>query len=84
MDLSLEIAIGSSTQIALMITPVIVFVSYLFGSPMNLVFTTAELTVLFLGVLMVNLIIRDGETNYLEGLLLLFTYSIMGVAFYFV
>ena len=84
MDLSLEIAIGSSTQIALLITPILVLAGLLFGRPMDLVFNPLELTVLILGVLMVNFVIRDGDTNYLEGLLLLFTFAVMAVAFYLV
>lgn len=83
MDLSLEIAIGSSTQIALLITPFLVFASHFFNRPMDLVFNPLELTVLILGVLMVNFVIRDGDTNYLEGLLLLFTFAVMAAAFYF-
>lgn len=84
MDLALEIAVGSSTQIALMITPLLVFISYLFGRPMHLVFHQLELTGIALAVLVVNFAIRDGETNYLEGLILLFTYAILGTAFFFV
>ncbi|HHW44369.1 calcium/proton exchanger [Desulfofundulus thermobenzoicus] len=84
MDLSLEIAIGSSTQIALLVTPLLVLISYLFGRPMNLIFDPLELTAIILAVLMVNYVIRDGDTNYLEGLLLLFTFIIMAVAFYLV
>lgn len=84
MDLSLEIAIGSSTQIALLVTPLLVFISYLFGNPMDLIFNPLELTVLILSVLMVNYVIRDGDTNYLEGMLLLITYVIIALAFYFI
>jgi len=84
MDLSLEIAIGSSTQIALLITPLLVLISYLFGRPMDLIFNPLELTVLILSVLMVNFVIRDGETNYLEGMLLLITFAIISLAFYFI
>jgi Ca2+:H+ antiporter len=83
MDLALGIAIGSSLQIALFVAPVLVFVSYLFGTPMDLVFTPFEVISVVLAVLAVNVIVLDGESNWMEGVQLLAAYLIIAVAFYF-
>lgn len=83
MDLSLNIAIGSSIQVALFVAPVLVFAGYLFGRPMNLIFTTFEVLSIVLAVLAVNLIVSDGESNWMEGVQLLAVYLIIGIAFYF-
>jgi len=77
MDLSLQIAIGSTTQIAMFVVPVLVFTSYFFETPMNLIFTTFELAAIVSAVLMVKSIIEDGKSNWFEGLQLLGTYGIM-------
>lgn len=84
MDVAVEIAIGSTTQIALFVAPVAVFCSWLFGKPMSLEFIPAELVAILVSVLTVNQIARDGETNWLEGVMLLAAYVIMAAAFYFV
>jgi Ca2+:H+ antiporter len=83
MDLSLNIAIGSSLQIALFVAPVLVFTSYAFGKPLDLIFTTFEVVAVVLAVFIVNLIVSDGESNWMEGTLLLAVYLILGIAFYF-
>jgi Ca2+:H+ antiporter len=82
MDLALQIAIGSATQIAMFVAPVLVFVSLLFQNQMTLVFNTFELISILLSVIIVNLVIQDGETNWLEGAQLLIAYGIMAVAFF--
>ncbi|MCI0664786.1 MAG: calcium/proton exchanger, partial [Acidobacteria bacterium] len=79
MDLSLNIAIGSSMQIALFVAPVLVFVSYLFGKPMDLLFTTLEVVTVAVSVAVVALIAQDGESNWMEGVLLLAVYTILGL-----
>jgi Ca2+:H+ antiporter len=84
MDLSLGIAIGSGLQVALFVTPVLVFAGVLLGEPMTLVFNSFELTALIAGALVAVLISVDGESNWLEGAELLALYAILGVAFYFV
>lgn len=84
MDLAIEIAVGSTTQIALLVAPVAVLVSHLFGSGMSLEFLPSELVAILISVLTVNQITRDGETNWLEGLMLLAVYVIIGIAFFFV
>ena len=82
MDLSMNIAVGSSLQVALLVAPLLVFVSYVFGRPMDLVFTTFEIAAVALSVGIVNLIALDGESNWMEGVLLLAVYGILGLAFY--
>ena len=83
MDLSLGIAVGSSLQIALFVAPVLVFVSYGFGQPMNLEFTIPEIVAVIVAVHIVAVIANDGETNWLEGIQLLSVYLILATLFYF-
>lgn len=83
MDLSIGIAVGSSLQIALFVAPVLVFVSYAFGHPMNLEFTMTEVVAVIVTVLVAGQISGDGESNWLEGVQLLSVYLILGVLFYF-
>jgi len=83
MDLALNIAIGSSIQVALFVAPVLVFISYLFGQPMDLLFTTFEVVAIVLTVGVVSLVSMDGESNWIEGVQLLAVYIILGIAFYF-
>lgn len=82
MDLALNIAIGSSMQIALFVAPVLVLASYLFGRPMDLIFTPLEVVTISVSVLIVALIAQDGESNWMEGVLLLAVYAILGLTFY--
>jgi Ca2+:H+ antiporter len=84
MDLSIEIALGSSLQIALFVAPVLVFVSLAFGQQLNLVFNQFEIIALIAAVLTAALVSSDGETNWLEGAQLLAVYLILGLAFFFV
>lgn len=83
MDLAMNIAIGSSIQIALFVAPVLVFASYFFGQPMDLIFTTFEVLAIAISVGIVSLISMDGESNWMEGVQLLAVYVILGMAFYF-
>lgn len=83
MDLSLQISIGSATQIAMFVAPLLVLASLVLGNPMDLVFTTFELIVIMLSVLITNLAVGDGESHWLKGLQLLMAYFIMAVAFFF-
>ena len=84
MELSLEIALGSSLQIALFVAPVLVFVALLFGRYLDLGFNQFELLALIAAVLITALVASDGETNWLEGAQLLGVYLILGVAFFFI
>jgi len=81
--LSLSIAAGSSLQIALFVAPVLVFVSYAFGQPMNLEFTLPEVVAVFFAVQLIFQISSDGETNWLEGVQLLSLYVILGILFFY-
>ncbi|NLO21973.1 MAG: calcium/proton exchanger [Syntrophomonadaceae bacterium] len=83
-DLAFEIAVGSSTQIAMLITPILIFVSFLLGTPMNIEFNYFEIVAVGLAVLIAQFISLDGEANWLEGSLLLGAYAIVGFGFYFV
>jgi Ca2+:H+ antiporter len=84
MDLAMHIAIGSSIQIALLVAPVLVFASYLVGpGPMDLRFTPFEVVAVGIATLVVNLVAQDGESNWLEGALLLAVYAVLALAFYF-
>jgi Ca2+:H+ antiporter len=82
MDLALQIAIGSATQIVLIVAPVLVILGLSVGQPMDLIFNTFELVAMVLAVLIVNFVVQDGESNWLEGLQLLAAYAIMAIAFY--
>lgn len=84
MDLSLGIAIGSSIQVALFVSPVLVFFSYVIGpKPMNLVFTPIEILAIALSALITEQIASDGESNWLEGVQLISVYLIFALVFYF-
>jgi Ca2+:H+ antiporter len=83
MDLALNIAVGSSTQIALFVAPLLVIVSQLTPSAMSLVFHPLEIAAVIFSVGAVTLVSQDGETNWFEGLQLLSVYVILGVSFYF-
>jgi Ca2+:H+ antiporter len=84
MELSIGIAVGSSLQIALFVAPVLIIVSQFIGPrPMDLVFTPAEVLAIFLSVLISGQITSDGESNWLEGALLLAVYLILAIVFFF-
>lgn len=81
MDLSVEIAVSSSLQIALFVAPVLVFISLLFGNPLQLIFNPLELIALIAGVLITAFVSEDGESNWLEGAELLAIYIILALGF---
>jgi Ca2+:H+ antiporter len=84
MDLAVNIAIGSSAQIALFVAPVLVLLSFVVGpGPMALVFNGYELGGLLFAVLIANVIVQDGESNWFEGVQLLSLYAVLGLVFYF-
>ena len=82
MDLSVEIAVSSSLQIALFVAPLLVFISLALGNPLQLVFNTFELLALLAGVIISALVSSDGESSWLEGASLLAVYLILGLAFF--
>lgn len=81
MDLALGVAIGSSMQIALLVTPFLVILGWAIDQPMTLHFETFETVVFFVSVLVVTYVIQDGKSNYLEGAMLLGLYIIIALAF---
>jgi Ca2+:H+ antiporter len=82
MELSLAISVGSSLQIALFVAPLLVFVSLLMGNPLTLVFNKFELIALMAAVLIAGLVSLDGESNWLEGAMLLTIYIIIALGFF--
>lgn len=84
MDLAMTIAVGSSTQVALFVAPLLVFLSMTVGHPMSLVFNAFEISAIVVSVIIVEMIASDGETNWFEGVQLLAVYALLAVAFYFV
>lgn len=83
MDLSVSVAMGSSLLVALLVAPVLVLVGQLIGQPMDLSFNLFEVVAITTAVAVANLISLDGRSNWLEGVLLLATYAVLGFAFYF-
>ena len=83
MDITIGIAVGSSLQIALLIAPILVFASYLFGTPMDLEFTLPEVIAVAAAILIVEQISGDGESNWVEGVQLLSVYAVLAILFYF-
>lgn len=83
MDLAVGIALGSALQVALFVAPVLVFASYFRETPMDLLFTTLEIVAVIVAVMVARLVAEDGESNWLEGAMLLMVYAILGVAFFF-
>jgi Ca2+:H+ antiporter len=83
MDLAYGIAVGSSLQIALLVAPVLVFASYLFGTPLDLIFTPFEVAAVTISVLSVGLVAMDGESNWMEGVMLVGVYLMLAIAFFF-
>ena len=84
MDLAVNIAIGSSAQIALFVAPVLVLLSFVFGDhPMALVFNGYELAGMLLAVLLANFLTQEGESNWFEGVQLLAVYLVLGLVFLF-
>jgi Ca2+:H+ antiporter len=83
MDLAMAVAIGSSLQIAMFVAPILVLAGQLMGKPMNLDFNPFEVLAIAIAVFITNSISTDGRSNWLEGALLLITYSVLGTAFYF-
>lgn len=83
MDLALGIAVGSSMQIALFVAPVLVFASYFFGHPLDLIFTPFEVAAVTMSVLILGFVSMDGESHWMEGVMLVGVYLMLAVAFFF-
>jgi Ca2+:H+ antiporter len=83
MDLGVGIAIGSSVQVALVVAPLLVFLGVLLGKPMDLAFSMMEVVSVVLAVMVASSVIRDAESDWLEGAFLLIAYAAIAVAFFF-
>jgi Ca2+:H+ antiporter len=83
MELALGIAVGSGVQIALLVAPLLIFISLALGNPMTLIFNVFELAALGAGVGIASLISMDGQSNWLEGAMLLTVYAVVALAFFF-
>lgn len=82
MDITVEIAVGSTLQVAMFVAPLLVLISLMFPVSMPLVFTLPELITMVTAALLMIIISNDGETNWFEGATLLAAYLIMGIGFY--
>jgi len=83
MDLAVGIAVGSSVQVALLVAPILVFLGLAMGRPMDLAFTMMEVASVALAVGVASSVMRDAESDWLEGAFLLIAYAVLGVAFFF-
>jgi len=84
LDVTLEIAVGSSTQVAMFVAPILVFVSLALGHPMDFVFTAFEIAVVSVGTLIVALIAVEGRSNWLSGMQLVGAYIIIAAVGFFI
>ncbi|KAI9302174.1 Sodium/calcium exchanger protein-domain-containing protein [Cunninghamella echinulata] len=83
MDLALGVAVGSSMQIALLVTPIMVILGWILKVNMSLYFNMYETAIMFICVVMVNYLIMDGRSNWLEGLMLNSVYLIVAISFFY-
>ncbi|OAI44155.1 hypothetical protein AYO43_02375 [Nitrospira sp. SCGC AG-212-E16] len=83
MDLSFGIAVGASTQVALFVAPVLVFAGYFMGKPMDLHFTAFEIVAIILAVAIVSRLTSDGESHWMEGVMLIAVYLMLAIGFFY-
>ena len=84
MDIAINIAVGSSIQVALFVAPALVLLSYVIAPrPMDLIFTPLEVLAVAVSVLIMAQVAGDGESHWMEGVQLLAVYAILGIAFFF-
>jgi Ca2+:H+ antiporter len=83
MDLALSSVIGAATQVALLVAPVLVFASLLFPARMDLIFDRLELVALTIAIFIARNVTIDGESDWLEGAMLIAVYVMLGVGFYY-
>lgn len=82
MDVAIEIAVGSTLQIAMFVAPLLVLISLFMTTKMPLVFTIPELVAMVTAVFLAIMVTNDGESNWFEGITLIAAYLIMGIGFY--
>jgi Ca2+:H+ antiporter len=83
MDLTLGVTVGSSIQVALVVAPVLVFCGVIIGRPMDLLFSPLEIAAVGLSVVITRQSINDGQSNWLEGLMLVAVYLMLGIGFFY-
>ncbi|QRV75506.1 Sodium/calcium exchanger protein [Ceratobasidium sp. AG-Ba] len=83
LDLSIGVAVGSSIQIALFVIPLLVIIAWGLDKPLTMLNDPFESVVLFLSVLVVNYVVSDGKSNWLEGMILMMLYVIVAVSFWY-
>ena len=83
MDLTIGITVGASTQVVLSVAPVLVFAGYFMGRDMNLLFSSFEMWAVVMAVYTTRNLIYDGSSNWLEGLLLVAVYLMLGIGFFY-
>jgi Ca2+:H+ antiporter len=83
MDLSLGLSMGSSLQVALVVAPLLVFFGYALGRDMDLLFTRFEIVAIIFAVLITRHLTMDGRSTWLEGLMLVAIYVMLGIGFYY-
>ncbi|KAG8935709.1 hypothetical protein FRC02_006757 [Tulasnella sp. 418] len=81
-ELTIGIAVGSSIQIAVFVIPLLILVGWAIGQELTLYFADFETVCLFVSVMLVNLLIQDGKSNYMEGLMLMTLYLVIAIAFW--
>jgi len=82
MELTIGICVGSSIQIAAFVIPLMVVIGWITGHKLTLFFENFETIILFVSVMLVNLLIQDGKSNYMEGLMLITLYLVVAIAFW--
>ena len=82
MDLAIGVTVGASIQVALVVAPILVFAGYFMGQDMNLHFTRFEMWAVVLAVFITRMLIYDGESTWLEGLMLVAIYLMLGFGFF--
>ncbi len=83
MDLAIGITVGASTQVALLVAPILVFAGAFMGRNMNLLFSTYEMWAIIMAVYVARNLIYDGSSNWLEGLVLVALYFMLGIGFFY-
>ena len=83
MDLAMSTTVGAATQASLALAPLLIFVAQVFGAPMDLLFSPFEVIAITLSVLVVGQLIRDGESNWFEGAMLVGVYGIFAMGFFY-
>jgi Ca2+:H+ antiporter len=83
MDLTLAVTLGASTQVALLVAPVLLLASHLMGRPMDLLFTQFEVVAIAVAVIVAQTMTSDGESHWLEGVMMVAVYAMFGVGFFF-